>query len=128
MHCVTQHRPTYRRAWFGLAGEDEEEFFAWRREQFCTIGHDAWIGHGAVVIPGVKVGIGAAVGSGAVVTEEVRPYEVVVGVPARPVRRRFSDRDIERLLATEWWNWDRQTLEAHWPDLCDLETFLEKFS
>src|SRR5436309_2697279 len=46
----------------------------------------AWIGAQAVILPGVRVGTGAVVGAGAVVTEDVPPYSLVVGVPARVVR------------------------------------------
>jgi len=60
---VTQHHMTYRRAQFGLAVEDDHDFFQWRREHACTIGHDVWIGHGAVIMPGVNVGTERLIGS-----------------------------------------------------------------
>lgn len=53
-----------------------------------VIGDDVWIGAGAVVVPGVTVGEGAVVAAGAVVTRDVLPYQVVAGVPARPLRER----------------------------------------
>jgi acetyltransferase-like isoleucine patch superfamily enzyme len=49
---------------------------------------DADIGIGAILLPGVTVGRGAIVGAGAVVTEDVAPYAVVAGVPARFLRHR----------------------------------------
>lgn len=48
---------------------------------------DAWIGAGSIILPGVTIGEGAVVGAGAVVTKDVPPYTVVVGVPARPIKR-----------------------------------------
>jgi acetyltransferase-like isoleucine patch superfamily enzyme len=50
----------------------------------------AWsdIGVNAVVLPGVTVGKGAIVGAGAVLTEDVEPFTIVAGVPARLIRRR----------------------------------------
>jgi UDP-perosamine 4-acetyltransferase len=51
------------------------------------IGEGAFVGAGAVVIQGVSVGEGATVGAGAVVVGDVDPGEVVVGNPARPLRR-----------------------------------------
>lgn len=51
-----------------------------------TIGDDAWLGAGATILPGVTIGEGAIVGAGAVVTQDVEPYTVVAGVPARAVR------------------------------------------
>ena len=122
---VTQHHMTYRRNHFGL-GEDDHEFFEWRREHKCTIGHDVWIGHGAVIMPGVNVGTGAIIGTGAVVTKDVGPYEIAVGVAAKVIKKRFDDATIEKLLASEWWNWDRATLEQNFNDLLDMDTFINK--
>jgi acetyltransferase-like isoleucine patch superfamily enzyme len=48
---------------------------------------DAYVGAGAIVLPGVTIGEGAIVGAGAVVTKDVRPGDLVLGVPARPVPR-----------------------------------------
>ena len=51
------------------------------------IGRHAWLGAGAVVLPGVQIGECSVVGAGAVVTEDVEPFTVVAGVPARVIRR-----------------------------------------
>ncbi|MEJ5357795.1 MAG: DapH/DapD/GlmU-related protein [Desulfobacterales bacterium] len=127
MHRVTQHHCTYRRVRYGFAACDDEEIFAWRKSRGCRIGHDVWIGHGAKVMAGVTIGTGAVVAAGAVVTREVAPYQVVAGVPARPVRFRFPAAVIEKLLAIAWWDWDRETLERRFPDLNDLNRFLERY-
>ncbi|HZY37050.1 MAG TPA: DapH/DapD/GlmU-related protein [Mucilaginibacter sp.] len=125
---VTQHHMTYRRKHYKLGDEDDKEFFQWRRDHRCKIGHDVWIGHGAVVMPGVSIGTGAVIGSGAVVTKDIGPYEVAVGVPAKVIKKRFDDATIEKLLASEWWDWDRETLEKNFDDLLSLEVFLDKHS
>lgn len=124
---VTQHHMTYRRRQFGLDASDDEEFFDWRRARPCVIGHDVWIGHAAVILPGVRIGTGAVVGAAAVVTKDVEPFQVVVGVPARPVRKRFPEDVIACILRSEWWNWDRAELEERWRDLCSVEAFAEKY-
>lgn len=126
MWRVTQHHMTYRRAQYGLGSADDGEFFAWREEHQCIIGHDVWIGHGATVMPGVSIGTGAVVGAGAVVTKDVAPYEIVGGVPARRIRMRFPPEAVARLLASAWWDWDRATLEANFDDLLDLERFFAR--
>ncbi|MCL6509973.1 MAG: acetyltransferase [Anaerolineae bacterium] len=127
MDRVTQHHCTYRRVEYGFASTDDEAFFDWRRAHKCIVGHDVWIGHAAIIMPGVTIGVGAVVGSGAVVTRDVRPYEIVVGVPARPIRARFSDAVIEKLMRIAWWDWDRPTLEARFDDFRDLNAFIEKY-
>lgn len=124
MWRVTQSHMTYRRKQYGLGDSDDSEIFEWRKAHRVKIGHDVWIGHAAIVMPGVSVGIGAVIGSGAVVTKDVAPYEIVGGVPAKRIRMRFSAETIQALLASEWWNWDRATLEAQFDDLLDLDHFL----
>ena len=51
-----------------------------------VVGDDAWIGAGAIILPNVTIGEGVIVGAGAVVTEDVPPYAVVAGVPAKVIR------------------------------------------
>jgi phosphonate metabolism protein (transferase hexapeptide repeat family) len=125
---ASQHHFVYRSAAYEL-GEDEEEFFAWRRGHAVTLGHDVWIGHGAIVLPGRTVGTGAIVGAGAVVARDVPPYVIVAGNPARPIRPRFPESVVERLLALAWWDWSHETLRERLPAFRTLviEAFLEKY-
>lgn len=69
-----------------------------------VIGNDVWIGQNAVILPGVHIGDGAIIGAESVVGGDVAPYTVVVGNPARPVRRRFDDDLIDLLLHFRWWD------------------------
>jgi hypothetical protein len=69
------------------------------------IGNDVWIGRNAMILSGVTVGNGAVVGAEAVVTRDVRPYAVVAGNPAREVRRRFTDEQVDALQELRWWDW-----------------------
>lgn len=127
MNRVTQHHCTYRRKQFGFDTADDEEIFNWRRQNKSVIENDVWIGHGAIIMPGVRIGTGAVIGSGAVVTKDVGPYEIAVGVPARVIKKRFSDGIIAKLLNTAWWDWDRPTLVERFKDLLDMERFIEKY-
>lgn len=97
-----------------------------RREQDIVLGSDVWIGTKALILAGVRIGDGAVVGAGAVVARDVRPYAVVVGSPAREIRRRFDDGQVERLLALRWWDWPEQRIRASVDLLCspDVERLL----
>ena len=78
---------------------------AWDNKGDIVVGNDVWIGYEAVVLAGVTIGDGAVIGARSVVTKDVPPYTIVGGVPARPIRRRFSDDVISRLLELKWWDW-----------------------
>ncbi len=124
---VTSHHMTYRARQYGFADRDDDDFFAWRRSHPVTVGHDVWIGHNATVMPGVTIGHGAAIGTGAVVTKDVPPYMVVVGVPGRVLRPRFTRDVIEQLEKIAWWDWSREQLEACFKDFKNMDVFLEKY-
>jgi len=121
------HHFTYRSAMYDL-GEDDSSVFEWRADQSVAVGHDVWIGHGAMVLPGVEIGNGAVVGAGSVVTADVEPYTVVAGVPAEPIRRRFDPEIAARIEATEWWEWDHETLADRLDAFRDLEEFLDQYA
>jgi len=123
------HHFTYRSDMFNL-GEDDPDFFDWRRQSKVTIGNDVWIGHGVTVMPGVSIGDGAAIGSGAVVTRDVEPFTVVVGVPAKAVRKRFDDETIAGLQALRWWDWSPDMLRERMGDFRRLGAaeFVEKYT
>jgi virginiamycin A acetyltransferase len=70
------------------------------------IGNDVWIGYESLIMPGVKVGDGAIIAARAVVVKDIPPYTVAGGNPARPLKQRFSDAEIEQLLSIRWWDWD----------------------
>lgn len=73
---------------------------------------DVWIGDGAVVLPGVTIAEGAVVGANAVVTKSVSPYQIVTGIPARPIGRRFSEDLCNQVLMTRWWEYPLMDLRA----------------
>lgn len=129
MWRATLHHFTYRAGDYWPDAEDETDFFSWRRENRVTIGHDVWIGHGAILLPGVTIGNGAVIGAGAVVSKDVKPYTIVGGVPAQPIRERFPDEIADRFEALAWWDWDHAGLRIALDDFRNLsaEAFLEKY-
>jgi acetyltransferase-like isoleucine patch superfamily enzyme len=92
------------------------------------IGNDVWIGANALIKPGLKIGDGAVIGAGAVVTKDVGPYAIVGGVPAKLIRRRFSEPQIEFLLRFKWWDKSDAWLKENWKDLLDIEKITEKYT
>lgn len=66
-----------------------------------------------------------SLGRGIAVTKNVEPYTIVVGVPGKPIKRRFSKEVADRLLEIAWWDWPRKKLESHFDELNDLENFLK---
>ena len=83
---------------------------AWDRKGDIIIGNDVWIGYEAVIMSGVTIGDGAIIGARSVVTKDIPPYTIVGGVPARQIRRRFSEETIAALLELKWWNWPREKI------------------
>jgi virginiamycin A acetyltransferase len=71
-----------------------------------VVGNDVWIGYEAVIMPGVKIGDGAIIAAKSVVVNDISPYTIVGGNPAKPIRQRFEDDVIQALLEVAWWNWD----------------------
>lgn len=88
---------------------------AWDNKGDIVIGSDVWIGYEAVILSGVTIGDGAIIGTRAVVTKDVPPYTIVGGVPARPIRKRFDEKTIEKLEALRWWDWDEEKLRRSLP-------------
>jgi acetyltransferase-like isoleucine patch superfamily enzyme len=77
-----------------------------------VIGSDVWIGSRAILLEGVNVGHGAVIGAGAVVTKNVPPYAVAVGVPAKVIKYRFSEKTIGALLVNPWWDFPESLIKS----------------
>jgi hypothetical protein len=123
------HHFTYRSISYGLGEDDDQAFFDWRRAHRVVLGHDVWIGHGVVVLPGITIGTGAAIGAGAVVSKDVPPFAIAVGVPAKVLRFRFHESEQEALLRVAWWDWSRDQLASALQDFrtLDIAAFLRKY-
>jgi chloramphenicol O-acetyltransferase type B len=79
------------------------------------VGNDVWVGARALILDGVTIGDGAIVAAGAVVARNVEPYSVVAGVPARPIKARYTSERVEILKRLRWWEWDMSQLNAAAP-------------
>lgn len=93
------------------------------------IGNDVWIGNNVGIKQGVIIGDGAIIASGAVVTKNVLPYTIVGGVPAKLIRKRFTDYQIKQLLDISWWNWNIEKIKraAINNDFDNIDDFIKKY-
>ena len=93
-----------------------------------VIGNDVWIGQNAVILPGVHVGEGAIIGANSVVGSDVAPYTIVIGNPAKVLRKRFDDELIGLLLKFKWWDKSIEEINSLIPILTssDLEKVREE--
>jgi virginiamycin A acetyltransferase len=80
-----------------------------------VIGNDVWIGYESVIMPGVSIGDGAIIAAKSVVVNDVPAYTVFGGNPARKIKQRFSDLEIETLLQIRWWDWEIEKISRNIP-------------
>lgn len=99
--------PLFFEEW-GLEKKDVTN--AWDNKGDIVISNDVWIGYEAVILAGVTIGDGAIIGTRAVVTKDVPPYTIVGGVPAKSIKKRFSEETISTLLEIQWWNWSKERI------------------
>lgn len=94
------------------------------------IGNDVWIALGVLILPGVKIGDGAVIGANSVVTKNVDDYEIVAGNPAKHVKYRFSQEQIDSLKKIKWWDWPIEKIKANLEmiESPNIDEFIERFS
>lgn len=93
-----------------------------------NIGNDVWIAARATILSGVTIGDGAVIGAASIVRQNVPPYAIMAGNPAKIVRMRFPDPQVTALLRLKWWDWDDDRIRASLPDLLssDITAFLDR--
>lgn len=95
-------------------GSDKKDVTnAWDNKGDIIIGNDVWLGYESVVLAGVTIGDGAIIGARSVVIKDVPPYTIVVGVPAKTIRRRFAEEIISALLRIKWWDWSEEKIRKN---------------
>ena len=90
------------------------------------IGNDVWIGCNVVLLGGITIGDGAIIAAGAVVTQDVEPYSIVGGVPAKFIRKRFNQEQIDFLNSFRWWDKTPKWLEENCESMADIEQFINE--
>lgn len=96
------------------------------RRYLVEIGNDVWIGSHVLIMDGVKIGDGAIIAAGAVVAKDVEPYCIVGGVPARPIRYRFTEDQAAFLLSFKWWEKNIEWINEHYREFQNIEDFIRK--
>ena len=86
-----------------------------------VIGNDVWIGNNVCIMEGIVIGDGAIIGAGSVVTKDVPPYAIVAGIPAKILRYRFCNNDIEYLLDLKWWTKPHEWIKCYSDYFEDIE-------
>ena len=89
--------------------------------------NDVWIGTGSTILSGVTIGNGAIIMAGSIVTKDVPAFTIVGGIPAKPVKKRFSDQEIQALEEIKWWDWSEEKIKENVELLSatDLTKFIE---
>lgn len=103
---------THRTDWFSLYPFIETIVESYEAKGDTVIGDGAWIGMRAMIMPGIVIGEGAVIASGAVVTKNVAPYTLVAGNPAKPIKTRFDETTIARLLDLKLYDWPEAKFKA----------------
>lgn len=143
LECVTTHPLLDYRMFYSYDKDDERKRLCQkygkhgmdmncytspiRSNEDIIIGNDVWIGANAIILPGVHIADGAVIAAGAVVTKDVAPYSIVGGVPAKEIKKRFSDDIIEQFLKIRWWDWSVDQIEENIEWFYQPELFCERF-
>lgn len=90
------------------------------------VGNDVWIGNCVLIKANVKVGDGAVIGMGSVVTKDIPPYEIWAGNPAKFIRKRFTDDEINKLNTIQWWLWDDEKIQEYAPFFANTQEFIKR--
>lgn len=96
---------TYPFAIFGGDWSNAMQGKEYPKKGNTIIGNDVWIGYGTTIMPGVSIGDGAIIATKSVITSDIEPYSIVGGNPAKEIRKRFSEDEINELLEIKWWDW-----------------------
>lgn len=99
-----------------------------RKISKIKIGNDVWLGQNVIITNGANIGNGVIAGACAVITKDVPDYAVVMGVPARIVRYRYTQEQIKRLNQIAWWDWKDELIRERYEDFfIEIDKFIDKY-
>ena len=111
---------------YGFIEDDDQKVVKAREKALTHIGNDVWIGQGAVIMPGINIGDGAVIGAHSVVTKDVEPYSIVMGLPATHFRYRFDKDVADQLVLIKWWDWGQSKIKENIAEFSDIRKFVNK--
>lgn len=105
----------------GMTFSNKQKFVEFKTP--IEIGNDVWIGDSVLILDGVKIGDGSIIAAGAVVTKDVPPYSIVGGVPAKVIKYRFDNSEINLLVSLKWWDKPETWLKENADKFSDIRNF-----
>jgi len=120
---VTTHPAFFSTAKQSLLTFADKNYFD--ESKTVTIKNDVWIGANVTVLDGVQISNGVIVAAGSVVTKDIPPYAIVGGVPARIIKFRFDENQIDKLLKTKWWDMDVEFLRKNYKSFHNIKDFIK---
>ena len=111
-----------KQCWFTFA---DKNYF--QERDVITIGNDVWIWTNVTILDGVTIWDGAILWAWCIVTNNVEPYSIVVGIPAKTLRFRFDESDINFLMEFKWWDKDVEWIQKYYKDFHDIKVFIKNY-
>ena len=94
----------------------------------AKIGNDVWLGRNVIVTNFANIGNGVIAAAGAVITKDVPDYAVVSGIPARVIRYRYNEEQIDELNRIKWWDWSDNLIRERYDDFyLPIDEFINKY-
>ena len=92
------------------------------------IGNDVWIASNVTIMSGVKIGDGVVIAANSHIIKDIEPYSLVGGNPAKLIKKRFSEKQIEQLLEIKWWEWKDEKINKFTKLLCNdnIDEFIKQ--
>ena len=102
---------------------EEHKYIDKDKKISVLIGNDVWIGENVLILEGVHIGNGAVIGAGSIVTKDIEPYSINVGVPAKKIDSRFTEEQINFLDKVKWWDKGEEWIKQNIREFDDIERF-----